>query len=114
MARPRRAAIVPLRVAIVTLCAGMPRATRDELLLLAVLNRRLRRQRRRRGGRWLVVVALVVVVVAAAVGAAAFGGSVLLNSTCSLSEIKPAPLSQNSFVYAGDGSLLGSIPSARS
>jgi penicillin-binding protein 1A len=91
----------------------MPRATRDELLLLAVLNRRLRRQRRRRGGRWLVVVALVVVVVAAAVGAAAFGGSVLLNSTCSLSEIKPAPLSQNSFVYAGDGSLLGSIPSAQ-
>jgi penicillin-binding protein 1A len=89
------------------------RSASDDLLLLAVLSRRVRRQRGRGGRRWLVVAALVVVVVAGGVGAAAFGGAALLGSSCSLSELKPVQLSQNSFVYANDGSLLGSIPSAQ-
>jgi penicillin-binding protein 1A len=54
----------------------------------------------------------VIALGAAGIAAAAFGGAALLSSSCSLSEIKSAQLSQNSFVYASDGSLLGSIPSA--
>jgi penicillin-binding protein 1A len=56
------------------------------------------------------VLAIVAVVVAGA-AAAGFGGAAYLSSGCSLSEIKTAQLSQNSFVYASDGSLLGSLPS---
>ena len=57
------------------------------------------------------MVLATIAVVAAGIAAAAFGGAALLSSSCSLSEIKSAQLSQNSFVYASDGSLLGSIPS---
>src|SRR5689334_14382626 len=86
----------------------------DDLLLLAAMHRRVRKQRRRRGGkRWLIVAVLIVIAVAALLGAAAFGGSALINSTCSLSEIKPETLSQNTFIYARDGSLLGTIPSVQ-
>ena len=56
--------------------------------------------------------AVVLVLAVGLVAAAAFGGAALLSSTCSLSQIKPHDLSQNTFVYASDGSLLGSIPSA--
>ncbi len=59
----------------------------------------------------MVLVLVIVAVVVAGIAAAAFGGAALLSSSCSLSEIKSAQLSQNSFVYASDGSLLGSIPS---
>jgi penicillin-binding protein 1A len=89
------------------------RSGSDDLLLLAVASRRVRRQRGRRGRRWLLAAALVIVVAAGGVGAAALGGAALLGSSCSLSELKPVQLSQNSFVYASDGSFLGSIPSAQ-
>jgi penicillin-binding protein 1A len=84
----------------------------DDLLLLAVINRRLRRQRHPRGKkRRLVLVVLAIVLLGAgAVGATAFGGQALVNSSCSLSQLKPETLSDNSFVYAHDGTLLGSIP----
>ena len=84
---------------------------RDDLLLLAALHRRTRQHRRRRRKRIVVVLLAIVLVVAAALGAAAFGGSALISASCSLSQIKPETLSENSFVYARDGSLLGSIPS---
>src|SRR5690348_8732726 len=87
----------------------------DDLLLLAAVHRRVRKQRRRRGGgkRWVIAFLVVVAVLGAVVGATAFGGSALINSSCSLSEIKPETLSQNTFVYARDGSLLGTIPSVQ-
>jgi penicillin-binding protein 1A len=73
-------------------------------------RKRLRRQRRRRarvifgtiaGG----IVALVVI--------AGFGASAALSSTCSLSSLRAVNIGANSFVYAADGSLLGSIPAER-
>ncbi|HST25355.1 MAG TPA: transglycosylase domain-containing protein [Gaiellaceae bacterium] len=89
----------------------MPGGVPDDVLLLAAAHRRLRRHRRRHTRRWLLVPATALIVVAAVIAAAAFGGAALLSSTCSLSQIKPLQLSQNTFVYASDGSLLGSIPS---
>jgi penicillin-binding protein 1A len=45
------------------------------------------------------------------IAAAGIAGSVIL-SDCSLSKLRPVALGQNSFLYAADGSLLGSIPSS--
>ena len=45
--------------------------------------------------------------------AAGFGSAVAFRSSCSLSTLRPVSIGQNSFVYAADGSLLGSIPAER-
>jgi penicillin-binding protein 1A len=90
----------------------VPGGAQEDLLLLTMMRRRLRRQRRRGGKKWIVVLLAIVLVVAAGIAAAAFGGAALLNSSCSLSEIKTVQLSQNTFIYASDGSLLGAVPSS--
>jgi penicillin-binding protein 1A len=40
-------------------------------------------------------------------------GAGIVFTNCDLSEMKPIPIGQNSFVYAADGSLLGAIPAER-
>jgi penicillin-binding protein 1A len=45
--------------------------------------------------------------------AGAFTGAAALGSGCDLSSLTPVAIGQNSFVYAADGSLLGSIPAER-
>jgi penicillin-binding protein 1A len=82
----------------------------DDLLLLTAMHRRLRRQRHRSRRRLVIALGIAVLLLAGGVGAAAFGGPALVDSSCSLSELKPETLSDNSFVYARDGTLLGSIP----
>jgi len=52
-------------------------------------------------------------VVAAAIGTVATVAQPVVESTCDLSELRPITLGQNSFVYAGNGSLLGAIPSEK-
>ena len=48
------------------------------------------------------------------VGALATGGAVFaLGSSCDLDALEPTAIGENTFVYAADGSLLGSIPSER-
>ena len=42
--------------------------------------------------------------------AAAFTGAQAFINSCSLASLKPVSIGENSFVYAADGSLLGSIP----
>jgi len=70
-----------------------------------------RRRRRRGGPRHLLRVAIAVGVLAvAAVAAAGVTGTFVFLSSCSLSKLRPISLGQNSFVYAGDGSLLGAVP----
>jgi penicillin-binding protein 1A len=79
----------------------------------------LRRRRRRRGngkGRrkrrtTLLFVALLVVVLA--VIGSGVGAVAKFRSDCSLRDLKPVQIGQNSFVYAANGSLLGSIPAER-
>ena len=74
-------------------------------------RQRLHRQRRRRRtGVVLAVLAAALVVVVAGVG---FGAGAALSASCSLSSLKPVNIGANTFVYAADGSFLGSIPADR-
>ena len=76
-----------------------------------VAVRRRRRQRKRRRPLLVLLLALAVLLTVAAVaggtGVYAFG------SSCDLSALREVRIGQNTFVYAADGSLLGSIPAER-
>jgi membrane peptidoglycan carboxypeptidase len=81
-------------------------------------NRRRRREQRRqaraRSRRFVLLSILVAVLVAAAVAVgAAFTGVEAFRESCSLTSLRPVALGQNSFVYAADGSILGSIPAEK-
>jgi penicillin-binding protein 1A len=67
-------------------------------------------RRRRRAG---VIAAIVLGVVAAIVATAGIGAGTALTASCDLSSLRPVAIGQNSFVYARDGSLLGSIPAVK-
>ncbi|MGZ4256405.1 MAG: transglycosylase domain-containing protein, partial [Gaiellaceae bacterium] len=77
-----------------------------------VLRRTRRRRDRTRGHRKrrlrAFLVALLIVVLAL-VGSGV-GAVAKFRSSCDLNKLKPVENGQNSFVYASDGSLLGSIP----
>jgi penicillin-binding protein 1A len=86
---------------------------RDELALAAVRSRRQRTARRRRASRRKRIgflVALAALVVAIGLVSVGFGGAIAFTEGCSLSSLHPYGLGQNTFVYAADGSFLGSIP----
>jgi penicillin-binding protein 1A len=67
------------------------------------------RHKRRAGA--IVVVLLVVIVIALVAGG--LGGAVAVRSSCDLKTLRPVEIGANTFVYARDGSLLGSIPAER-
>jgi hypothetical protein len=73
-------------------------------------KRSSRVRRRRRAGVAAATVAIVVVCAVATVG---LGAGAALSASCDLSSLRPVEIGQNSFVYADDGSLLGSIPAER-
>jgi penicillin-binding protein 1A len=84
----------------------------DPELLLARHRRQRALRRRRRKGAILAGVAAVAGLSALAVlggGAAVFA----YGSSCDLRSLRPVKIGQNSFVYAANGSLLGSIPAER-
>jgi penicillin-binding protein 1A len=88
---------------------------RDELDYLLERRGRKRKRsgrlrRRRRAGLVAAVVAIVLGVVVVGIG---FGAGAALTTGCDLSSLRPVEIGQNSFVYASDGSLLGSIPAER-
>jgi penicillin-binding protein 1A len=77
-----------------------------------------RRRTRRRGQkrqRRVLVIALVLTAIAvpAIVAAVGFTAAEALANSCTLSSLRPVGIGQNSFVYAADGTLLGSIPAER-
>ncbi|HEU4941879.1 MAG TPA: transglycosylase domain-containing protein [Gaiellaceae bacterium] len=79
-------------------------------------RRRSRRQRRRtrsRHRRKLALVAAIIVLVLAGIGAAGITGAASIGPRCDLDRLRPVEIGQNSFVYAADGSLLGSIPAEK-
>jgi penicillin-binding protein 1A len=89
----------------------------DELRVLFLRQRRRGRRRRAFRRRWLTVVLVLLVapfaILVGAVAATALEGPRVLRSTCSLDSLRPLRIGQNSFIFAKDGSLLGSIPSEK-
>jgi len=51
--------------------------------------------------------------VVAVLGTVGFGAASSINRSCDLGALRPARIGSNSFIYAADGSLLGSIPAER-
>jgi penicillin-binding protein 1A len=68
------------------------------------------RSRRRRN---VAILGLVLAVFGGAIVAGTVGGAAALGSNCDLSSLRQVEVGENSFVYAADGSLLGSIPSEK-
>jgi penicillin-binding protein 1A len=87
---------------------------RDDLELEVLRARRLRAQRRKRVSRRRrvgIVASAAGVTIAGLLLTVGFGGAVAYKTGCSLTSLQPASLGQNTFIYAADGSRLGSIPS---
>jgi penicillin-binding protein 1A len=80
--------------------------------LLAARHGRLRRRHRKRRSFLLILVLLLASIVALVLATVAFTGSQLLLSTCSLSDLRPLALGENSFLYTNHMRLLGVVPSA--
>jgi penicillin-binding protein 1A len=79
-------------------------------------RRRTRRQRRRARTRQRRNVAIIVgllLLVVAAIATAGITGAAAIAPRCDLNRLRPVQIGQNSFVYAADGSLLGSIPAEK-
>ena len=93
-----------------------PRPTgskRDQDFLIATIRRKRRRKRldrRKRFGR-LVVTGVLAVLIALVISG--FTGAAVWMNSCDLNSLRPVNVGQNSFVYAADGSLLGSIPAEK-
>src|ERR687887_2284632 len=81
--------------------------------VLAAIRRKRRertRRQRKRFGHLVAGGALVTLLVLVVSG---FTGAAVWMSSCNLDDLKPVNNGQNSFVYAADGSLLGSIPAEK-
>src|SRR5690242_8248725 len=82
--------------------------------ILAHRGRKKRRgdriRRRRRAGLVAGTIAIAIIVAVLTVG---LGAGTALSASCDLNTLRPVEIGQNSFVYARDGSVLGSIPAER-
>ena len=91
-----------------------PRRSDDLDFILRHRGRKKKRadriRRRRRAGVILGVFAVVVII---AVLSAGLGAGAALSQSCDLNTLRPVEIGQNSFVFARDGSVLGSIPAER-
>src|ERR687896_1096049 len=90
-----------------------PGSRGDSDLALAAIRRKRRRQRlnrRKRFGRLVVSALLGLLLVLVVTG---FTGAAVWMSSCNLDTLRPVNVGENSFVYAADGSLLGSIPAEK-
>jgi penicillin-binding protein 1A len=88
------------------------RADLDLERLLVARHGRLRRRHRKRRSILLVLALLFASVVALLLATVAFTGQQILLSTCSLSDLRPISLGENSFLYTDNNRLLGVVPSA--
>jgi penicillin-binding protein 1A len=83
----------------------------DQLLAHIRRKRRERvRKHRKRVAHFVAGTALVILLVLVVSG---FTGAAVWMSSCDLNSLRPVDVGQNSFVYAADGSLLGSIPAEK-
>ncbi len=90
------------------------RKQRSDDLARAIHRRRTRRSSKKRRSRRIgVVLGALLVLAAGAVAAGAVTAVSLARTHCDLDVLRPVSIGQNSFVYAADGSSLGSIPAER-
>ncbi len=83
----------------------LPRGTR---------RRRIRARGRKHGRRNTIAIALVVAFgIPLVLVLTGLGATAAFKSSCTLASLRPVSIGQNSFVYAADGTLLGSIPAER-
>jgi hypothetical protein len=61
----------------------------------------------------VVVVLVLLFAVPIVLGLAGLGATAAFKGSCSLASLRPVSIGENSFVYAVDGSLLGTIPAER-
>ena len=80
--------------------------------VLVARHGRLRRRQRKRRSLLLVLVLLLASAVALVLATVAFTGRQILLSTCSLTDLRPLALGENSFLYTNHMRLLGVVPSA--
>jgi penicillin-binding protein 1A len=80
--------------------------------LLVARRGRLRRRNRKRRSIVLFLAIIFASLIALAVTTVAFTGRQILLSTCSLSDLRPLSLGENSFLYTNRMRLLGVVPSA--
>jgi penicillin-binding protein 1A len=90
-----------------------PRRTSIDPELLLARHRRQRATRRRR--RRQAILAGIAAIAGLSTLAVLGGGAAVFayGSSCNLKSLRPVKIGQNSFVYAANGSLLGSIPAER-
>ena len=74
-------------------------------------HQRATRRRRRRRGAIVAIAAILALGLAAGIGGTA--GVLAYGSSCDLDSLQSVRIGQNTFLYAADGSLLGSIPAER-
>jgi penicillin-binding protein 1A len=87
--------------------------SRESDPLLAAIRRKRRertRKQRKRFGHFVAGAALVILLTLVVTG---FTGAAVWMSSCDLNDLKPVNNGENSFVYAADGSVLGSIPAEK-
>ncbi|HZT94330.1 MAG TPA: transglycosylase domain-containing protein [Gaiellaceae bacterium] len=80
--------------------------------LLFARHGRLRRRQRKHRSLLLIAALLLAALVALLLATVAFTGPQLLQSFCSLSDLRPLALGENSFLYTDNMRLLGVVPSA--
>jgi penicillin-binding protein 1A len=76
-------------------------------------RRRKRRRARARRRRKLGIAVFLVLAVAGVLGMVGFSSAREIQRECDLNDLQPASIGVNSFIYAADGSLLGSIPAEK-
>jgi penicillin-binding protein 1A len=81
--------------------------------ILAAIRRKRRERTRRHRKRFAHLVAGGALVVLLVLVVSGFTGAAVWMSSCDLNDLKPVNNGANSFVYAADGSLLGSIPAEK-
>ena len=89
-----------------------PRSDFELERLLVARHGRLRRRNRKRRSIVLFLAIVFASLIALAVTTVAFTGRQILLSTCSLSDLRPLQLGENSFLYTNRMRLLGVVPSA--
>jgi penicillin-binding protein 1A len=80
--------------------------------MLLARHGRLRRRNRKRRSIVLIGALLLASIIALLLATVAFTGQQILESQCSLQDLRKLSLGENSFVYAANGQFLGVIPSA--